>query len=76
MNISIFPSIVYIELRLRLPNGPCLIPLDNNCINTPSSNPRRVGLGEAGDNLQSRTDFSCKELALCIVNICLMCCDV
>ena len=45
MNITIFPSIVF---ELRLPNGPCLIPLDNNCINTPSSNPRRVGLGEAG----------------------------
>ena len=41
-----------------LPNGPCLIPLDHNCINTLCSNPRRFNNGGTVDYPYILTDFS------------------
>ena len=52
-----FPCIMTPVCEL-LPNGPCLIPLDHNCINTLCSNPQRFNNGGTLDYPYILTDFS------------------
>ena len=52
-----FPCIMAPVCEL-LPNGPCLIPLDHNCINTLCSNPQRFNNGGTLDYPYILTDFS------------------
>ena len=50
--LSCWMLVVSCSVVVLLPNGPCLIPLDHNCINTRSSNPQRFNIG-------GRVDYPC-----------------